>query len=1028
MATRLLAALLPVLLVSTTSANQGDLQEQRIKQVTNIIQYNEVETLAYGVYLKKTDKVDVSSSTWEHIFRIPRLPPPPKLLFKTLCDHIPEVQNIYDFYKQQIRDTELQSAVYYPEILNRTRHLFCSSHMQLRTNVETAYNNTYHQNKGSYENLQAILGTQDNYTLSNQDMHPVPSYATMTQAEDQDPVHSRNKRGLIDLVGKIGKKLFGFATESDTKDLQADLIRLQVNQQNVDSKFMAFQGEMTSVLDIHRDRMDHLSNTMNNTLYKMIHLQALHASALLNDQVNQLLMGVYFHALMELMGELVMTEHAYMEYELAVRDQTDGVIRVHEGYLSPDLISIPHLREALNLIQPILHEKFTPFRFAFGSLSYFYTTPVATIYADKSHIYIRINIPLTVLNSNYHVYEVLSVPMQASKSPKYYTQLTNLPGYVGLSNDGDTYTTFDSKFLRTCLGRHVKRCSSRIAEISTTIPSCILALFLQDAKMAAEYCTSELIITASLSEQILDVGDGKFFLSANSTGDNWVIQCPNQRPRVTQPCSSCVVTLGCRCSLKTKSAFISASLQNCNAKTETVGIQRSYIPNMTWIAKLTDYSGFTNDRYTMTSRLLQDPILRLPELPLPSFDDAEEFNDKDSLIRTSLDRVIQLAKANKPLYATKMHEISSRTKVNGSAIYVAILALVWVAALTVAFVVGGKYLCYLVVSMKQFNAVASAPTDRPMVPLPFPFKVAFWYLTFIMTFYILTSIAYIVWRWYLKIQKNKNYHPVKGDDPVTTDIYLKLWTPFKMVTLKVDQLCIPMDKIQVVTNQHNTIGVKVLYQAWSTHLNVYWAGTCLKHEEGMEIPLPSKVNIPRTLVSLVNKITNANSMTAALLLKCGPTQKEHKFSVRLVMGTPKLRRKQPKGIDYPFQGHAVKRPRPDSLDVQPVYDLTSLTKRSRPIPSNPNDNVSSHKRLPGGTGYSRVNIRTNPRSRHSDDELGIFSDPELPNHRRKRVTNGSTSPKTRQLTLPPPTCSPPPPPRIKYKRQLGYTSTLSDLD
>ena len=1030
MATKLFICFLPWILLGILYANKGDLQERRIVEVTEKIQYPEVESLTYGVYMKKTDKVDVSSSTWEHIFRIPRLPPPPRMLMKQLCNYIPEVENIYEFYKQQIRDTDLQSIVYYPEILNRTRHLFCASHSQLKTSLGKIQNFTFDQNQEYYNNLHAILGGSDNTT--QQDPNLTPSYTTMTYADEHDPETIREKRGLINLVGKAGKALFGFATDDDTKTLRADVMQILHNQLNTDAKFMAFQGEMTSVLDVHWDRLDHLSLTLNNTLYKMIHLQALHASALINDQVDQLLMGIYFHALMELMGELIMTQHAYSEYTVAVRDQTAGVIRMHEGFLSSELITVPHLREALQLIQPILQEKFTPFRFAFGSLSYFYTTPIGKVFADKHYIYVKIKIPLTVLNSNYHVYEVLSVPMQASKSPKYYTQLTNLPTYVGFSNDGDTYATFDSRFLRTCLGRHVKRCTSRVAEISTTVPSCILGLFLQDASMAAEFCTSELIITTSLSEQILDVGDGKFFLSANSTGDNWVIQCPNQRPRVTQPCSSCVVTLGCRCSLKTKSAFISASLQNCNAQTETSGIHRSYIPNLTWITKLADYSGFTNSQYSMTSHLLQDPILHLPELPLPSYDDAEEFNDKDSLIRTSLDRVISLAKANKPLYATKMHEISSRTKVNGSAIYVAGLALVWVAALTVAFIVGGKYLCYLVVSIKQLNMVQSAPIDRPYIPLPFSFKLAFWYLVFIMTFYIMASTAYIIWRWYIRIQANRNYHPLKGDEPIKTEMYLKLWTPFKMVTLWLDEVCIPIENLKVAENKHNTIALKLRYHAWSTQLAITWAGTFLQQSDGPEIPFPGKTKVPRHLVGLANAILSSNMMTASVLLKCGPTQKEHKFSVRLLQETPRFlrkqpqRREQPNGIDYSFEGHAVKRPRPDTLALNPLYyDLT--TPQERQGPTNPNDGISGYKRFPMRPTYSRKTVRTNPRARHDPMISGVLSDSDTPRLKSLDGLTDSPSPNNR-ISLPSPTS--PPPPRPKYKRQFGHVSmaNLSDLD
>ena len=279
----------------------------------------------------------------------------------------------------------------------------------------------------------------------------------------------------------------------------------------------------------------------------------------------------------------------------------------------------------------------------------------------------------------------------------------------------------------------------------------------------------------------------------------------------------------------------------------------------------------------------------------------------------------------------------------------------------------------------------------------------------------------------MKIQKSRNYHPVKGDEPLMTDVHLKMWTPFKTVALKVDQLCVPIEKVKVMANQHNTIGVKIRHQAWSTHLIMFWADTSLKHEEGMEIPLPYKVKIPRHLVQLVNDIIGAKGMVASILLKCGPTQKEHKFDARLVLSTPTFGRKKQRSPsrDYGYPGQALKRSRPSSLDVKPMYDLTHMEQRYGP---SPNSRVSSHKRLPSGNGNGcpRVIVRTNPRIGYKE-EIGIFSDPELPDHKRRRATK-TPSPTSMRLALPPPATSPPPPPKVNYKRQLGSMATFSDID
>ena len=389
-------------------------------------------------------------------------------------------------------------------------------------------------------------------------------------------------------------------------------------------------------------------------------------------------------------------------------------------------------------------------------------------------------------------------------------------------------------------------------------------------------------MTASLSEQILDVGSGQYFLSANTTGDRWLIQCPNQRPRETQECSSCIITLGCRCSLKTKAAYISASLVNCNSKTQTTGIQRTYIPNLIWISQLKDYSGFSDALYNISSELKQDPIPNLPPLPLPSYEEIREFTDKNAMIKTSLDKIMAAAKAQEPVYVTKMQEVTTKTRHSRLSYALNILSLIWLSILTVAAYFGGRYLLYLMAITSKFEAIEAATLSNPSQNFTIPtiYRTFFWYLVTLVTMYIILHTAYIIWFWYINHQKHNKFFPLKGKDPILTYVYLRFCTPFRLVNIPLDELCVPLDYLQVHTNHHNTIGISYRQSPLLDELSLTWSGISLKHSEGTKIYLPPVVKIPKSIRNLLYKTLSDPDVKISLFMVSGPMQAEHRLQQR----------------------------------------------------------------------------------------------------------------------------------------------------
>lgn len=882
--------------IQAIAANKDDFEERRLYNITQTLAHSEVETLTYGVYLKKVDMIDLAASTWTHIFRVPRLPPPPTRQLRKICEAIPHVEEVLTFFQKTMDSHDVPHYVFDQDVFNRTRHIFCSSLEQLGSTYGTLLNYTQERNADLFLNMISLITNridQDNhFPVVNWTSPDEPIEDIYLDLDHKNGTIMRRKRGLFNLFGKVGKLLFGLSTEDDVDTLQADVKTLELNHVNLRHHFRAFQNEMRSVLDVHWDRMDLITSVVNKTLKHVLALQELHMNQRITIKINQVMVAIYFHALMEVISELTITHQALQEYQSIMRDHTLGMVRINEQYLSPEMVSVQDLEKALGHIQTILQEHYVPFRFAFNSLNYFYTVPVTSYVSDTNYLYIQVKIPLTVLNSNYHVYEVFSVPLPASESGKHFTQITNLPSYVGYSSHGDTYATFSGRFLRTCLGQHVKRCPHRVAEVSTTEPSCILGLFLKDDQMINNYCTTDLVITASLSEQILDIGRGKYFLSASPSDDNWVIHCPGQRPRMTKPCSSCIVTLGCRCSLKTKAAFISASLVNCNSKTETTGIHRSYIPNLIWISQLKEFSGFSQAVYNITTELTHDPIPNLPALPLPSYEEVKEFADRNSMIKTSLSRIMQAAKANEPLYVTKLQEVTSRIVHSKLSLYLNVLCILWLIGLSVLAFFGGRYILYVLTLTSKFAVTEASPIgpEPQTTNIPYAYQVFICYMVTALTLYITGHSIYLLWKWYLKHKERQRYFPLTDSDKILTIIYLQLTTPFRLATLFVDELCVPAEYLQLEKQPHDSLIVKHKQTAWTNSLLLTWSSINLRHMDGINIPLPEEVKVPRHLSHLVSTILADPDVRVHLLLKTGPYVHEHSIKIRRPNPTPAQKR------------------------------------------------------------------------------------------------------------------------------------------
>ena len=873
-----------VYLTLTKAQPMNDAEESRVIAVRSKVHQDTVPSLPYGTFFKKVDVLDLSSSFWSHVFRIPQIKRPPMRQLRHLCYKIPpefilkgKMERIYKakgIFNETIRDWDQ---------LTRIKDSFCSAYGNLHHMYNVLKSKTDKSGQVLYDNMKQLTL---NKVPGTQKYDFVPDWADLNKNEQPQDVSGftlgnfKDKRWkrFLDPIGEAFGSVFGLATKGDIEELSGNIKTLYENQKNMAGEFNTFKGDMLTVLDIHWDRMDHISQTLNETLYRVQLMDKRLTRQRIFNNIETYYNMIFLEILLESIAEYSVLQDAMTLYQNAIQNRIMAIAMLNQHYLSPELVDMEDLEKSLSQIEQVIANDFRPFKFAFKDLGYFFSVPSTTYLSDNDYLYVKIKIPLTVISSNYHVFELFSVPLQASNSSIHFTQISNLPSYFAVSETGDTYATFDQRFLQTCLGVKIKRCTMRRMEISTSVPSCVLGLFLQDSNMTAKYCQTDLLITSSLSEHALDIGKGRFFLSMTTTGQRFLVSCAGARPRYVDSCSNCVISLGCRCNLKTANAFISASLQHCENVTTTSGLSKSYIPNLSWINRLENYTG--EGKFNMTTHLDKDPIGLLPEMPLPKLTDVSAFMDKDNMVKTTLDQVLKQVKNREPISINKLQELSTTTRRFmfrlHHALPLGIAAVTWLSLLTFAMVTLSRKHSLLALSLKNINLTKAASIESKEASTAS--SLCLWYMTALLTIYICIQTARLIYNRRKKKYLSQKYYPLQDMEVVTTNVHLKLWTGFRMVILHMDRLCVPQHDLTVP--EHETpIVIDIRPAMWDIILYVNWRDIALQHVSGMRIPLPQLVKIPKKIRHLVHAITHDNEYQASLLLRTGPQQSECKLRV-----------------------------------------------------------------------------------------------------------------------------------------------------
>lgn len=319
----------------------------------------------------------------------------------------------------------------------------------------------------------------------------------------------REKRGLLNVIGTMGKALFGIMDDQDAQYLNERIDDLQTGEE----KLMQFGKEQTTIIKSMVDYFNDTSNqlvkqqkAMENNMEKLAE-----AMTKIQNQVGKLEQRlVILHELNEVI-QFVSTK--LMMFRSKQRMLVQAVTTVHHQPNVPMLIHPDMLLEQLKNIQqtsskdvelPIVPER--------DNLRLYYQVIEPEIAVMPDRLIINFRIPM-VERETYTLYHVVNLPVKATDGT-YHTLTLNKP-YLAVNTRRTKFLELSDTTISSCteVSGNMSICRHGVTYQLPEHSSCEMDLFVQPEKLGQSCRTTSLKITQSLWFEL-------------SNDDSWIFLLP----------------------------------------------------------------------------------------------------------------------------------------------------------------------------------------------------------------------------------------------------------------------------------------------------------------------------------------------------------------------------------------------------------------------------------------------------------------------------------------------------------------------
>lgn len=390
-------------------------------------------------------------------------------------------------------------------------------------------------------------------------------------------IHDHSKRrnireAILQPLGDLLGSIIGSATEPEVQRIR---VRLNKISNIINLEFNRYQDMAKLIFDMtnfnlrnmrkhvgeHNLTLEALYDIKNN-LDIVAYNSTLGIDRLLND-----LYVTERHALLLHVG--VMQLSSLSKYNTVVANLIREIELLSTGQLSSTLVPITTLSSTLMSLNEALVEGNISLRICDLNPSYYYKNPIKLYKFSEETLYISIRIPLCKSRERFDLYKttIVNVPVETHTVSNHgYTKLVEAKQYIALSRDDKQFIELNNGELVSCPKHSMYVCEMDIPVRLVSRPTCLLALFLDNVKLAHDLCSFKVTHNNALAPIAIPLNPGEYLVRTDNPVS--ITNCEDESKILHNVASYIVVHVPCQCSITTGGLSISNYNAKCLPTTE----------------------------------------------------------------------------------------------------------------------------------------------------------------------------------------------------------------------------------------------------------------------------------------------------------------------------------------------------------------------------------------------------------------------------------------------------------------------------
>lgn len=468
-------------------------------------------------------------------------------------------------------------------------------------------------------------------------------------------VETRQRRGLLNVVGELGSFLFGLVNERQFKLLAKHVGSLEAGLLDTSDQITRVQQGLSQFSNLTTKRLDELAKNIalnqNQTNQYLKHLMTIYNYNLAQSKNQWNTLNFKLELLSVSMYSIMDSLFYHSELLTSAGDihnsWVDSIEQLLEGRLPFGLVPPNKLKSILDRISNDLMEIESqyPLELTHKDLAYYYHSGKVVAGTSKKGLYLRLSVPVHSPNSLFDLYYVNIYPVMLPNK-RSAVKIDHENSYFAISRDRTLYMDFNEDDLNRCNNDHPRKCHGALEPFPIQKDSCMANIFL-DHQDANKFCP----LNISVMYNQTFVRKINSFLLVSDPEDRIHLYCGS---KIVTVCKICLLQFPCSCTLSMDNKAMPEAGVMCTLDVPEPTIHESY--SAPFVYHFSEMNGFTPGL-----NLTMNDLKLLP--PLPNFTNFE--NEDAEFSKSMHDTLDYIAKNNNwmPKRYDSMNEEMSTTTI-----------------------------------------------------------------------------------------------------------------------------------------------------------------------------------------------------------------------------------------------------------------------------------------------------------------------------------------------------------------------------